>query len=295
MGEPVKLTELSSSDFKEFLNSFDHVFSDCDGVIWAGNPLPRTGEFFKKMKQHGKTVHYVSNNSLRTKQDYEGKFKSVGIEDGYENLTLPSTAIAEYLKSVNFNKKVYCIACNETVKLLQSNGFKIVEGPLVSPDFYQEYLQYLEDDPEVGAVVIDADFKVNLAKLYKATTYLRRPEVIFLNGATDRYVPMKPGCMALGTGAFTDLIAEDTKRVPIQLGKPGKTFGEFAMRRAGVTDPSRVLFIGDMIEQDVGLGKNTGFKTLLLLSNTTKEEMQAHKTIKPDYYAESLASIVPLL
>lgn len=29
--EPVNLLELNETEFKEFLNSFDHVFSDCDG------------------------------------------------------------------------------------------------------------------------------------------------------------------------------------------------------------------------------------------------------------------------
>lgn len=35
------------------------------------------------MKKYGKRVHYVSNNSLRTKQNYEKKFKDAGIENGF--------------------------------------------------------------------------------------------------------------------------------------------------------------------------------------------------------------------
>ncbi|CAH0399695.1 unnamed protein product [Chilo suppressalis] len=295
MAEPVNLTELSSSDFKKFLDSFDYVFSDCDGVIWSNGPLPGSGEFFKKIKQHGKAVHYVSNNSLRTKQDYEDKFKSSDIENGFENLTIPSVAIAEYLKSLNFNKKIYCVACHETVHVLERAGFQCFLGPDYGAEYYIEYLQYLVDDLDVGAVVFDSDFRVNLPRLYKALTYLKRPEVIFISGATDKHVPYKPGCLVLGTGIFTDIVVNETKRQPVQLGKPGKLFGEFAMKRAGVTDPSRVLFIGDMIEQDVGLGKATGFKTLLVLTNNTKEDMLAHPTLRPDYFAPSLGSLVPLL
>ncbi|CAH2982425.1 unnamed protein product [Chilo suppressalis] len=246
MAEPVNLTELSSSDFKKFLDSFDYVFSDCDGVIWSNGPLPGSGEFFKKIKQHGKAVHYVSNNSLRTKQDYEDKFKSSDIENGFENLTIPSVAIAEYLKSLNFNKKIYCVACHETVHVLERAGFQCFLGPDYGAEYYIEYLQYLVDDLDVGAVVFDSDFRVNLPRLYKALTYLKRPEVIFISGATDKHVPYKPGCLVLGTGIFTDIVVNETKRQPVQLGKPGKLFGEFAMKRAGVTDPSRVLFIGDI-------------------------------------------------
>lgn len=48
------------------------------------------------------------------------------------------------------------------------------------------------------------------------------------------------------------------------------------------------------IEQDIGLGKEVGFRTLLLLTSLKKEDMLSHKTIKPDYYAESLQSLLPL-
>lgn len=49
-----------------------------------------------------------------------------------------------------------------------------------------------------------------------------------------------------GVAAFSEIVAEYTGRTPIGLGKPSKIYGEFAMKRAGVTDASRVLFIGDM-------------------------------------------------
>ncbi|XP_023944435.2 uncharacterized protein LOC112050404 [Bicyclus anynana] len=294
--EPVNLLELSEADLKKFLSSFDHVFSDCDGVVWeTRNPMPGAGKFFELMKRLGKTVHFVSNNSLRTKADYEAKFKSADIKEGYENLTIPSTAIAEYLKSLHFDKAVYCVSCPETVAVLTSHGFECKEGPEVGTYYYSDYIEYLTDDEEIGAVVFDSDFKVNLPKLYKALTYLRRPEVLFINGATDRYVPLKAGVLTLGTGVFSDIASEESKRKPVLLGKPGKMFGEFAMRRAGVSDPSRVLFIGDMIEQDVGLGRAVGFNTLLVLTNKTKEEMMSHETLKPDYYADNLGSIVPIL
>ncbi|XP_013139343.1 PREDICTED: phosphoglycolate phosphatase 1B, chloroplastic-like [Papilio polytes] len=293
--EPVNLMAMNTSDLKVFLDSFDHVFSDCDGVIWAKTPLPGAGEFFERMQQLGKTVHFVSNNSLRTRQNYEDLFTAANINQGFEKLTVPSTAIAEYLKSINFNKTVFCVTCPETMSVLQSYGFTCKYGPEVGSELYTNYIQYLEDDEDVGAVVFDSDFNVNLPKMYRAITYLARPDVLFISGATDRYVPLKPGSLSLGTGVFTDIVSEETKREPTLFGKPGKLFGEFAMKRAAVTDPSRVLFIGDMIEQDVGLGRATGFKTLLVLTNNTYEDMMAHQSLKPDYYADSLGSLVPVL
>ncbi|CAG4974930.1 unnamed protein product [Parnassius apollo] len=293
--DPVNLMTLNSTKLKEFLDSFDHVFSDCDGVIWSEVPLPGVGAFFDRMKQLGKTVHFVSNNSMRSRNNYEGLFEAAHIKNGYENLTVPSIAIVEYLKSLDFNKAIYCVTCSETINVLKSHGFTCKYGPDIGTPLHSDYLKYLEDDDEIGAVIFDSDFNVNLAKMYKAINYLQRPEVLYFNGATDRYVPMKPGCLCLGTGIFSDIVSKEANREPISLGKPGKLFGEFAMKRAGVTDPSRVLFIGDMIEQDVGLGRATGFKTLLVLTNNTREDMMAHPRLKPDYYADSLGSLVPVL
>ncbi|KPJ07398.1 Phosphoglycolate phosphatase [Papilio machaon] len=292
---PMNLMSMSTSDLNVFLDSFDHVFSDCDGVIWAKKPLPGSGEFFERMQQLGKTVHFVSNNSMRTRQNYENLFAAANISEGFEKLTIPSTAIAEYLKAINFSKTVFCVTCPETMNVLQSYGFTCKYGPEVGLDLYTNYNKYLEDDTEVGAVVFDSDFNVNLPKMYQAITYLARPDVLFISGATDRHVPLIPGRVLLGTGIFTDIVSEEANRKPTQLAKPGKLFGEFAMKRAGVTDPSRVLFIGDMIEQDIGLGKATGFKTLLVLTNNTYEDMKAHKSLKPDFYADSLGSLVPVL
>ncbi|XP_073955290.1 uncharacterized protein isoform X3 [Choristoneura fumiferana] len=267
------------------------------------------------MKQIGKKVHFLSNNSIRSDENYSKFFKNAGIEDGIENLTIPSKAIAEYLKSINFDKHVYCVTCQETIKTLEANGFKCKYGPDVGYDSFPKYGEYLVDDPEIGAVVFDSDYKVNMPKMYKAQAYLRRPEVLFINGPTDKCTPglteelenygrtnsllkfrkrLQNNFVIIGVAAFTDLVAEYTGRTPIGLGKPSKLYGEIAMKRAGVTDASRVLFIGDMIEQDVALGKNVGFKTLLVLTHFTEEKMLAH-TIQPDFYAPCLGSLVPIL
>lgn len=33
MSEPVNVNNMNTEEFKKFLDSFDHVFSDCDGKI----------------------------------------------------------------------------------------------------------------------------------------------------------------------------------------------------------------------------------------------------------------------
>lgn len=83
------------------------------------------------------------------------------------------------------------------VHLKFTKSFNVFQ-PDVGADEYTDYVKYLAEDEEIGAVVFDSDFKINLPKLYKASTYLKRPEVEFINGATDRVVPLQRGVLALG-------------------------------------------------------------------------------------------------
>lgn len=59
---------------------------------------------------------------------------------------------------------------------------------------------------------------------------------------------------------------------------------------------SEILYILPYrIDQDVAFGKACEFKTLMILTNIPENTMLAGKTIKPDYYADSLACLVPMI
>lgn len=48
--------------------------------------LEGTGEFIKLMKEHGKKIHFLSNNSMRSKEEYKEHFDKVGIPDGFVSI-----------------------------------------------------------------------------------------------------------------------------------------------------------------------------------------------------------------
>ncbi|GBP00936.1 hypothetical protein EVAR_2250_1 [Eumeta japonica] len=49
------------------------------------------------------------------------------------------------------------------------------------------------------------------------------------------------------------------------------------------------------IEQDIGLGKAVGFKTLLVLTSNDRATMMKHEELLPDFCADSLGDLVPQL
>lgn len=51
-------------------------------------------------------------------------------------------------------------------------------------------LSHINDDENIGAVLVEFDFNVNYIKLQKAATYLNRKECLFIAGAGDARVPI---------------------------------------------------------------------------------------------------------
>ena len=64
--------ELNSvSVVESFLNSFDTVLTDCDGVLWnESEPIQGSPEAINLLRRLGKKVVYVTNNSGHTRVGY---------------------------------------------------------------------------------------------------------------------------------------------------------------------------------------------------------------------------------
>lgn len=67
------------------------------------------------------------------------------------------------------------------------------------PENIARMLDMIEDDPEVGAVIVDCDLNISYLELTRAVNYLRRPDCLFFTGATDKYIPLVPNKTFLGT------------------------------------------------------------------------------------------------
>lgn len=148
---------------------------------------------------------------------------------------------------------------------------------------------------DIGAVAFEVDLDFNIGKFWSADYFLQKnPECLLLLGGTDQsYFILDhyfPGC-----GVWIDNLLRRVKQKPIGLGKPGDALGPIMMEKFGIKDRSRVLFVGDTLEHDIGFAKRNGFQTLLVLSGVTSEKMlHSHdKEVEiPDYYAKSLNDFV---
>lgn len=151
----------------------------------------------------------------------------------------------------------------------------------------------IHDKKPVKAVIVDYDFNCSHIKLLRAEMYLKSDqECLFVGGSTDYRVMFTPTYTSIGTGYYTEILERSVGRKAVTLGKPGTHLVQQLKDYYGIEQAKRVLFVGDMIAQDVAFGKVAGFQTLLVLTGgSSKTELDALGDGEnvPDYYTESFA------
>ncbi|XP_034118508.1 chronophin [Drosophila nasuta] len=296
---PRHILQLSTEEKRRFVDSFDRVFTDIDGVIFTlQHNVPHAPDGFAALQKAGKPITYVTNNSARAVESTVRSFAQVGMEVQKEQIWHPAQSIVHYLRSINFDGLIYIIASPKFKQVLHDAGFQMIDGPNhLIEDTYSDLAKHIFDKSPVRAVVIDVDFNLTSTKLLRAHLYLRHPDCLLLTGATDRLLPVAKDINIIGPGPFASILVEASGKEPTMLGKPGRPLGDMLIEHHKVSDPKRVLMIGDMLAQDVKFGRMCGFQTLLVLTGgCTLEQLEAETSpdLVPDYYADSAADLAKL-
>lgn len=248
------LKEASKEEMKAFFDSFDTVLTDCDGVLWHGNQaIEGSPQMIQEFRKLGKKVIFVTNNSSKTRSEFVQKSKDLGFGGELNEFFTTSLLVAEYLKNIGFDKKVYLHSYPGMAKSLDECGINHIGlGPDPAPDNWgPECLEKAatELDPEVGCVVTSLDWHTSYIKIIKVVSYLKNPEVLFLVPNMDKRFPTSfhrvSKLMLPGTGSMVDMFKSVTQREPIVLGKPEKYIFEAVQKKFPDIEPSRTLMIGD--------------------------------------------------
>ncbi|XP_059222733.1 uncharacterized protein LOC131996798 [Stomoxys calcitrans] len=298
-----KLKRLSPQERTDFLNSFDLILSDCDGVVWmaSGIPIAGAGETVNLLKAYGKEVKFVTNNSLRSDVEYVEKFTKLGVKNVEENdIVYPTKAMAWYLKKIKPAATIYPLIASASKKLLSSYGFNLIPIDIdVNELTFQTFAHYLTKNgpTKVDTVIIDYNLATGYAHIIKALQYLNDPECKLMVGATDSMVPLTSSLSIPGYLDFYEILTKYTSKEPIVMGKPSKHLEDFLKEFYTITNSKRCLFIGDSLKADIGFGKSAGFQTLFVSTGINNEEdvLNAPEMCTPDYYADSFADLKELV
>ncbi|KAI1281369.1 4-nitrophenylphosphatase-like protein [Xylaria sp. FL0933] len=301
MGKSKYLTG-DSAAIEEFLDKFDVFLFDCDGVLWSGDHLfEGTVETLELLRSKGKRVVFVTNNSTKSRQDYQKKLTGMGIPSNVEEIFASAYSSAIYisriLKLPASRNKVFVLGESGIEQELRTEAVPFIGGtdPALRRDITPADFTGLADgsllDPDVGVVLAGLDFHVNYLKLAMAYQYLRRGAV-FLATNLDSTLPMS-NTFFPGAGSISVPLVNMTGQKPTALGKPSQAMmdaieGKFRLDRA------RTCMVGDRLDTDIQFGIEGGLGgTLAVLTGVSKKEQWEAEdaAFVPAYYVNKLADL----
>lgn len=167
------------------LNNFFFIL----GVLWCDNePIKGSNEVVNAFKAMGKQVFFLTNNSTKTRVKFLEKARKFNFDmTDYRDIISSAFLAAQYLKRLNFTKKVYVIGCEGMTGELDLAGIKHCSvGPDVLTTSLSQFVnEDFEKDPEIGAVVVGFDEHFSFPKMLRAASYLSDPDVLFIGTNTD--------------------------------------------------------------------------------------------------------------
>ncbi|KAJ1528316.1 hypothetical protein ONE63_006737 [Megalurothrips usitatus] len=291
--------ELTRDTIQEFMQRYDTVVSDLDGVVWTPvRMIPGSKEGLESLRAAGKRTLFATNNSVLS--SYK-KFERLGYKVERDEVVFPAIVIADHLQQIGFKKKAFVLGVEHFKSFLREKGITVVPERQC-PEYLEEnlasYLKAIQIDPEVGAIIVDLDININMLELSQAVNHLRNnKDCLFFVGASDTYVTFQDNKALLGPYHFIRLIEQCSDRKPIVVGKPGSMMIENYLKKIHNLDLKRSVFVGDTLMQDMGVAAACGMGKLLVLTGVSQlsDLDDCDPSLIPDYYIKSLAEFSNLL
>jgi len=244
---------------------------DMDGVIYRSAELiPGAVEFIRTLKENDVPFLFLTNNSQRTRRDMATKLQRMGLPVGEEHIFTCAMATARFLARQKLHGTAYVIGEGGLLNALHVNGYSIVdkspdyvvvgEGRTLSFEMLEHAVQMVLDGAKLIATNLD-------------------PNCPTQNGT-------RPGC-----GAIVALIEAATGIKAFSVGKPSPVMMRTARKELGLAT-SETIMIGDTMETDILGGVQMGYRTILVLTGSTRAEDLHKYGYQPDMIVDSVANLL---
>jgi len=250
-----------------------YVF-DLDGVMYLGDtPIPHAADAVNLLRERGKRVYFLTNNSGRTRSDYVEKLlRTNGLTITENEIFTSAYATALYLKHRGAaGRSVFIIGeTGLATELSTVGGLRVVTEPdSVSP-------------ADIDYVVVGIDRKFTYDKLRFGHAAIMRHGAQFIATNRDATFPMEDGEIP-GGGSLVAALATATGLEPLTIGKPEIHAYEAILETAGV-GPELSVMVGDRLDTDILVGKRAGARTVLVLTGVTDRAKAetAPEAVRPD-------------
>ena len=243
---------------------------DLDGVVWlAGEPIEGVGRAIETVRDSGRKVIFVTNNSGPTKNTFMSRLQRAGIKVGKESILTASDAAASLLEQ------------GEDVYLWGEDGLlEAVEAKKVS---------IVSDPQRAATVVVGWSTNFNFDQLAKVSSAISSGARYI--GANDDPTHPTPHGLLPGTGALLAAVSAASHTQPIIAGKPHDPMVRMVK---DMVIGELELVIGDRPSTDGLFAAKLGLPFALVGSDATAKEGD-REGVNPEYRAGSLLDMVELI
>ena len=173
--------------------------------------------------------------------------------------------------------------------------FVVGEVPFIE-ELKRGRLYITEEPKEIDYVVVAFDRTFDYRKLNIAFQAIKLG-AHFVATNPDRTCPVEGGEIPDCAGMIAAIEAVTEKKVEVVVGKPSPIMIQTALDVLGLK-PEDCILIGDRLETDIKMGKESGIATGIVLTGVTDEKtLKESKTspIQPDFIFQSIADVENLL
>ncbi len=229
---------------KKFFQKFENFIFDLDGTVWRWTELIKGFEkVYQILRNLGKNVYFVTDNTLLTRDGYAKKLQNFGLEVKVSQVFNPSIPAAEIFEK----KKVFCIG-EGLITDLRKAGVKVTSS---KPD----------------AVLVGMDRMVNYEKLSMAVDFVMRDAAFFKASKSNVFINGKK--ILPGTGSIAKVIELTAGKKPQLVGCPSKYMA--SVFESLSLDPEKTVIFGDECDSDIALGNTLGYTTVLVTTGRDGE------------------------
>jgi NagD protein len=259
---------------------FKGFIFDLDGTVYLSDKLiPGADRVIRLLREKGRKVVFLSNKPIQTREDYASKLTRLGIPTQPEEVINSTFVMINYLKKNAPQAKLFVVGETPFVEELRKAGFTITE-----------------ELKEIEHVVVAFDRTFDYRKLNIAFQAIKLG-AHFVATNPDRTCPVEGGEIPDCAGMIAAIEAVTQKKVEVVVGKPSPFIIQAALEVMGLR-PEDCILIGDRLETDIKMGKESGIATGIVLTGVTNEETLReikHTSIQPDFVFQSIADVENLL
>jgi glycerol 3-phosphatase-2 len=251
---------------------YDVVLLDLDGVLYRWpDPIPGAADAVAALREAGKRLAFVTNNSSRTPAQVAERLSSVGVTASSEEVVTSALVTATILSERGV-RSAFVVGEEGLVEALAAAGIEAVHE--------------LDDEPDV--VVVGFDRGADYSKLKDASVLVERGIPLVASNA-DPSFPAPGGESWPGAGALLAAIETTTGARGEVFGKPEPPLFERALASAG---GGRPIVVGDRLDTDIAGAVRLGWDSALVLTGATRRDEVEGSPWRPTIVLDDLSGLV---